>query len=125
MKEGLREINELVGIWGSLICNNNGRIIQGNTPPGLNKATLENINRNVIGMFTSADESREGISEAVLYYAEREIFVLDLGKAFLIVICTPSVDISLLRMTVNVVISRWDGDPKVQKEFQNNLVDRM
>ena len=24
MKEGLREINELVGIWGSLICNNQG-----------------------------------------------------------------------------------------------------
>lgn len=103
MKEGLSEINELVGIWGSLICNNQGMIIQGHTPPGLNKSTLENINRNVIGMFTSADESMEGISEAVLHYSERIIFVLDLEKAFLVVICTPSVDISLLRMTVNVV----------------------
>ena len=67
----------------------------------------------------------QGISEAVLHYSERIIFVLDLEKAFLIVICTPSVDISLLRMTVNVVLSRWEDDPKVQKEFQSNFVDRV
>jgi len=125
MKEGLREINELVGTWGSLICNNQGEIIQGNTPPGLNKSALENINRNVISMFTSAGKSIQEISEAVLHYSERKLFILDLKKAFLIVICTPSVDISLLRMTVNVILSRWEGDPKVQKEFQNNFVDRI
>ena len=125
MKEGLREINELVGTWGSLICNNQGEIIQGNTPPGLNKSALENINRNVISMFTSAGESIQEISEAVLYYSERDLFILDLKKAFLIVICTPSVDISLLRMTVNVILSRWEGDQNVQKEFQNNFVDRI
>jgi len=125
MKEGLREINELVGTWGSLICNNQGEIIQGNTPPGLNKSALENINRNVISMFTSAGESIQEISEAVLHYSERKLFILDLKKAFLIVICTPSVDISLLRMTVNVILSRWEGDPKVQKELKNNFVDRI
>jgi len=125
MKDGLREINELVGTWGSLICNNQGEIIQGNTPPGLNKAALENINRNVIGMFTSASESMQEISEAVLHYSERKLFVLDLKKAFLIVICTPSVDISLLRMTINVILSRWEGDPKVQKEFQKNFIERI
>jgi len=125
MKEGLREINELVGAWGSLICNNQGEIIQGNTPPGLTKPTLENINRNVISMFTSVSESSQEISEAVLHYSEKKLFVLDLEKAFLIVICTPSVDISLLRMTVNIILSRWEGDPEVQKEFQNNFVDRI
>ena len=125
MKEDLREINELVGAWGSLICNNQGEIIQGNTPPGLTKPTLENINRNVISMFTSVSESSQEISEAVLHYSEKKLFVLDLEKAFLIVICTPSVDISLLRMTVNIILSRWEGDPKVQKEFQNNFVDRI
>jgi len=125
MKDGLREINELVGVWGSLISNNQGVIIQGNTPPGLNKSALENINRNLIGMFSSADESMEGISEAVLHYTDKVLIVLDLKQAFLVVICTPSIDVSLLRMTVNVVLSRWDGDQKVQKVFQNEFVDRV
>lgn len=125
MKDGLREINDLVGVWGSLICNNQGEIIQGNTPPGLNKSALENINRNMIGMFTSASESVDGMSEAVLHYSEKLLFVLDLKQAFLVVICTPSIDISLLRMTVNVVLSRWEGDSKVQKVFQNEFVERV
>ena len=125
MKDGLREINELAGTWGSLICNNQGEIIQGNTPPGLNKPALENINRNVIGMFNSASESMQEIFEAVLHYSEKIIFILDLKEAYLIVICTPSVDISLLRMTINVILNRWEGDPKVQKEFQKNFIDRI
>ena len=125
MKQGLEEINQLVGIWGSLIYNNQGEIILGNTPPGLNKSTLENINRNVISMFTSASGSMQGLSEAVLHYSDRKLFVLDLEKAFLIVICTPSVDISLLRMTVNVILSRWEGDSKVQKEFKKRFVERI
>ncbi len=125
MKEGLVEINQLVGIWGSLICNNQGEIILGNTAPGVNKSALENINRNVITMFTSTSGSMQGFSEAVLHYSERKLFVLDLEEAFLIVICTPSVDISLLRMTVNVILSRWEGDSKVQKEFKKRFVERI
>ena len=125
MKEGLREINELTGTWGSLICNNQGEIIQVITPPGLNKSSLENINRNVISLFKSAGESMPGISEAVLHYSERKLFVLDIEKAFLVVICTPSVDLSLLQMTVNVILSRWESDSKIQKELQKKFVERM
>ena len=124
MKQGLREINELAGTLGSLICNNKGEIVQGIAPPSLNKSALENINRHVISMFTSAGESMQGISEMVLHYDQRKLFVLDLEKAFLVVICTPSVDISMLRMTVNVVLTSWESDSKVQKELQANFVGR-
>ena len=95
------------------------------TPAGLNKSILENINRHAISMFSSADESIQGLSEAIIHYAQKKLFVLDMEKAFLVVICTPSVDISLLRMTVNVVRTNWDGDDKVQKQFQNNFVERI
>lgn len=125
MKEGLREINELIGVWGSLICDNQGEIIQGDTPPGLNKPALENINRNVISMFTSAGETMQGLSEAILHYSEKKLFVLDLEKVFLVVICTPSIDIPLLRMTINIILSRWESDPKIQKEFKNRFVEKI
>jgi len=125
MKDGLREINELVGTWGSLVCNNQGEIIQSITPQGLNNSALENINRHVISMFSRAGEDMQEVSEAVFHYSERKLFVLDLEKAFLVVICTPSVDVSLLRMTVNIVRTSWDGDEKVQKQLQKNLAQRI
>ena len=125
MKDGLNEINELIGTWGSLICNNQGEIIQSLTPAGLNKSSLENISRNVISMFTTAGDSMQGISEVVIHYSQKKLFVVDLEKAFLVVICTPSIDISLLRMVVNVVLTRWEGDSRVKKELEKRFVERM
>ena len=124
MKDGLREINDLDGTWGSLICNNQGKIIEAIAPPGLNQCSQENINRHVLELFKAAGESVEGISEAVLHYQERKVFVLDLEKVILIVFCTPSADISLLRMTVNLVLAQWEDDSKVEKAFQDNFVER-
>ena len=124
MKTGLQEINELVGIWGSLIINNQGEIILNISPPGLTVA-LGNITNHVVDLLTSAEKSLPGVSEAVLYYEERKLFILDLEKVILVVICTPSVDISLLRMTANVVVTNWQTDPKIQKQLNKKFVERL
>lgn len=124
MKTGLQEINELVGIWGSLIINNQGEIILNMSPPGLT-VTLENITNHVVDLLTSAEKSLPGVSEVVLHYAQRKLFVLDLEQVILVVICTPSVDISLLRMTANVVVTNWQTDPKIQKQLKRRFVERL
>ncbi len=124
MKEGLREINDLVGTWGSLICDNQGGIIESAVPPALDQASQENINRHILDLFKTAGSAVEGMVEGVLHYEQRKIFVMDLKKAFLVVFCTPSADISLLRMTVNLVLANWEDDPQVQKTFQAHLVER-
>jgi len=35
------------------------------------------------------------------------------------------VDIPLLRMSVNVVLARWQSDPKIQKQFEKAFVERV
>ena len=125
MNNGLREINELIGAWGGLICNNQGEIILSAVPPGMNKTSLEKISHQAVEMMSAAGQAVQGLSEAVLHYSEKKIFIVDLEKAILLVICTPSIDISLLRMTVNVVRANWEGDAKVQKQFQESFVERI
>lgn len=125
MKAGLQEINETTGVWGSLVCGNRGDLIENLAPPSLTKPTLENISRHVVELMAAAAESVAGLNEIVFHYQDRKIFALDLQQALLLVICTPSVDIPLLRMSVNVVLARWQEDPAVQKQFQQNYVDRM
>ena len=124
MKQGLREINELVGTWGSLIINNQGNIIDIVIPPGLNKAALANITNHIVDLLLSAGEKVPGLTEALYHFTDRKIFILDLEQVILVVICTPSIDISLLRMTVNVVVTNWKTDPKVQQQFQDLYVER-
>jgi len=125
MKSGLQEINETLGVWGSLICDNQGAIIEEITPPALNKATLENISRHLLDTLGTIGEEVEALNEIVLHYEQRKILMMDIQKALLVVICTPSVDIPLLRMSANVVLSRWERDPKVQKQFDKFYVERL
>ncbi len=124
MKTGLQEINELVGIWGSLIINNQGEIILNVSPPGLT-VTLGNITNHVVDLLISAEKFLPGVTEVVFHYAGRKLFVLDLEKVILVVICTSSVDISLLRMTANVVVTSWQTDPKIQKQLKRKFVERL
>ncbi|MCJ7733637.1 MAG: hypothetical protein MUP11_03720, partial [Anaerolineales bacterium] len=61
----------------------------------------------------------------VIHYSERKIFVLDLEQAVLVVFCSPSVDISLLRMSINVVTTRWLSDNKIQKQLKKYAGEQM
>ena len=125
MKDGLKEINELVGVWGSFIANNRGDVILSVAPPALKKPVLENISRQIIELLVSAGDQIDGISEMVFHYSQKKLFLIDLEKAILVVVCTASVDISLLRMTINVIRTGWDSDKSVQKVLEGNYLERV
>jgi predicted regulator of Ras-like GTPase activity (Roadblock/LC7/MglB family) len=124
MIEGLKEINSLVGVWGSFIANNRGEVLQSVTPPQLKDAVLETLGSLVIELLVSSDDQLDAVSEMVFYFSQKKLFVLELEKAILTVVCTPSVDLSLLRMTTNVVRTEWDDDPKVQTFLDKNNLAR-
>jgi predicted regulator of Ras-like GTPase activity (Roadblock/LC7/MglB family) len=113
MKEGLQEINELEGVWGSLICDNQGEIIASAPPPGFEQSGLEEISRLCVETLSDGSEYIPGLGEMVFFYQQKHLFVLDLKKVVMIVFCTPKIDISLLRMSINVVTSRWEGEQKI------------
>jgi predicted regulator of Ras-like GTPase activity (Roadblock/LC7/MglB family) len=125
MKDGLKEINELNGVWGSFIANNRGEVLLSLTPPQLKEQVLEAVSSQVIELIVSAGEQVKDLSEMVFHFSQKKFLVIDLEKAILAVVCTPSVDLSLLRMTVNVVCTGWDEDPKVQTYLEKNNLERV
>jgi predicted regulator of Ras-like GTPase activity (Roadblock/LC7/MglB family) len=125
MKNGLKEINKTVGVWGSLLCDNQGRIIEEVTPPALNKPRMENISRHILETINTMGEELTRMEEVVLHYKQRKLFAVDIQQALLIVVCTPSVDIPLLRMSVNVIVTGWQNDPKVKKELAKAFIERI
>ncbi len=125
MRQGLTEINELEGVWGSLIINNQGGVIASAPPPGFNQSALENIARHCVDLLSTGGESIPGLKEVVMHFQDKRLFVLDMQQAILLVLCTPSIDISLLRLTINIITSRWDKDSKVQKQLSENYLERL
>lgn len=125
MNQGLKEINELTGVWGSLLCNNQAGVIASAQPADFNPSALENIARHCVDLMSPGTESFQDLQEVVVHFQQKKLFILDLEQAILIVLCNPSVDISLLRMTINVMITRWEADRKIQKQLKANFVERI
>jgi len=125
MNQGLKEINELEGVWGSFICNNKAKILASALPPSLNKSNVENIARHVLGVISTGGETIQELQEVVIYFQQRRLFILDLQQALLVVIGDPRVDISLLRMTVNILTTSWESDANIQKQLIMNYEERL
>jgi predicted regulator of Ras-like GTPase activity (Roadblock/LC7/MglB family) len=125
MNQGLKEINELEGVWGSFICNNQAKILASALPTSLNKSNVENIARHVVEVISTGGETIQELQEVVIYFQQRRLFILDLQQALLVVIGAPSVDISLLRMTVNILTTSWESDANVQKQLIMNYEERL
>lgn len=125
MIQGLKEINELTGVWGSLLCNNQAKVIASVPPAGFNVSALENIARHCVDLTSPENVSFQDLQEVVVHFQQRKLFILELEQAMLIVLCKPGIDISLLRMTINVMITRWKADSKIQNQLKANFVERI
>jgi len=125
MNQGLTEINQLAGVWGSFICSNQAKIIASALPPEFNKSSLGNIARHAVEVISTGGETIQELQEIVIHFQRRRLFILDLQQAILVVFCTPGVDISLLRMTINILITSWESDVEVQKQLKQNFEERL
>lgn len=113
MKQGLQEINNLDGVWGSMVCSNQGEIISSAPPSGIEPSELEEISHLCVETLSDGSEFIEGLGEMTFFYQQKHLFVLDLKNAVMIVFCTPSIDVSLLRLTINLVTTRWKEENKM------------
>ena len=125
MNQGIKEINELEGVWGSFICSNQAKIIASALPPEFNKSSSGNIARHAVELISTGSETIQELQEIAIHFQRRRLFIHDLQQAILVVICTPGVDISLLRMTINILITSWESDVEVQKQLKKNYEDRL
>jgi len=125
MKNGLLEINEVNGVSGSILCSNDGVIFESAPPSDLNKETLANICAHVVDLLGVGQQSIAGVKEYVINYQEKKLFILDLEKVILVVISNSNVDVSLLRMGVNIVTMRWASDSTIQLGFKRYAKERV
>lgn len=125
MNQDLKEINELEGVWGSFVCNNQAKVLASALPPSLNKSNVENIARHLVDLVSTGGETLQELQDVVIYFQQKRLFILDLQQAILVVICDPSVDVSLLRMTINILTTSWESDADVQKQLIMNYEERL
>lgn len=117
MKEKLKEINSLKGVWGYFVCDNTGKILEREMPVVFMKhlTIMGKEVTQVVGLLESLRRSPENLD---LLFEDGRVIIRDLRNCTLVIFCDPNVDIPMLRLKINVVISEITGDSKIQELLQ-------
>ncbi len=117
MKEKLKEINSIKGVWGYFVCDNTGKILEREMPVVFMKhlALMGKEVTQVVGLLESLKRSPENLD---LLFEDGRVMIRDLRNCTLVIFCDPNVDIPMLRLKINVVISEITGDSKIQELLQ-------
>ena len=117
MKDKLKEINSIKGVWGYFLCDNTGKILEREMPIVFMKhlGMIGKEVTQVVGLLESLRKSPENLD---LLFEDGRVMIRSLKKFILVVFCDPNVDIPMLRLKTNVVISEVNGDSKMQELLQ-------
>jgi hypothetical protein len=117
MKEKLKEINSIKGVWGYFVCDNTGKILEREMPVVFMKhlGMMGKEVTQVVGLLESLRRSPENLD---LLFEDGRVMIRDLRNCTLVIFCDPNVDIPMLGSKINVVISEITGDSKIQELLQ-------
>lgn len=114
MKKKLEEINSIKGVWGYVLCDNTGKVLEKEMPIVFMKhlAMMGKEVTQVVGLLETLSKSSENLD---LLFEDGRVMIRSLKNFTLAVFCDPNVDIPMLRLKTNVVVSEITGDPKMQE----------
>jgi predicted regulator of Ras-like GTPase activity (Roadblock/LC7/MglB family) len=117
MREKLEEINSIKGVWGYVLCDNTGKILEKEMPIVFMKhlAMMGKEVTQVVGLLETLSKGSENLD---LLFEDGRVMIRSLKNFTLVVFCDPNVDIPMLRLKTNVVVSEITGNPKMQELLQ-------
>jgi hypothetical protein len=124
MEKGLQQLGNLAHVGGSFVCDNTGGVIVSSTPAVLATVTMNLIGREAAQAFAALETAGRPASRVDFHYDTWRLLATDLTDALLFVVCEPQVDMPVLRMTVDVVMSAWKKDSSVQKQLARHKATR-
>ena len=122
MEEGLGEIKTIAGVRDSFICDHQGEVIACAVSSGLDTNALRSICREVMLVMAALEITQEVVIELDFMYGKARMIVRNLANSVLIVLCEPQIDIAMLRLTLDVVASKFKADNKIQSRFAAGTV---
>ena len=115
------EVNSLKGVWGYLLCDNMGKILEKEMPIVFMKhlGMMGKEVTQVIGLLENLSRSSENLE---LLFEDGRVMIMSLKNFTLVVFCDPNVDIPTLRSKMNVVISEIQGNGHLPLQYLPHII---
>jgi hypothetical protein len=110
-----KNLTEINGIEAFAVLNNNNHIVDSWIESRYDLSIFNEVGLSYLQIFDIQENKNFDTSEIVLLFDKGLIFVRYHQKFFIIVIANPNVDVSHIRLAVNVGIFELDESRKFQK----------
>ena len=125
VKEGLQDLQQIPDVESVLVYDNQGAVLRSRGPILLDPSGLETAGRLILSTLSSLAVSAEPYMDLDIQYANRRVYVKDLEKVVLVLICNESVDMSLVRLSLNVITQSWKENKQVQRFMKKHHRERI
>ena len=107
MEDILKDINAVVGVTGSFVCNGEGQVLASTLPALFDQTILSTVGRTmaqtVAGLATAR---RRKIGDIDLVYDQGRLIAKNLREGCLCILCVRHINVPLLNLTANVTTKK-------------------
>jgi predicted regulator of Ras-like GTPase activity (Roadblock/LC7/MglB family) len=103
----LKDINTVVGVTGSFICDGEGQVLASVLSDPLDETILSTVGRTMAQTMAGlATARRRKVSDMDLLYHEGRVVIKNLREGCLCILCVRHINVPLLNLTANVAVKK-------------------
>ncbi len=110
-------VQSVVGVQDLYLCDNHGQVLGALVATPFDAERSNQLGLQFAHLFAVGHAHGKKTRDLELRLARGNVLARDLGNAFIVVVCAPQVDWSLLRMALNVAAAPYEKNG----ELQDNL----
>ena len=107
MENILKDINAVMGVNGSFVCDVDGQVLSSLLPENFDDHLLSPVGRTMAQTIGGVELSRRRkMGELDLLYRDARVIVKNLRVGYLCILCEPTINVPLLNLTANVAAKK-------------------
>jgi predicted regulator of Ras-like GTPase activity (Roadblock/LC7/MglB family) len=109
MENILRDINAVVGVTGSFVCNDEGQMVAKLMPEVFDDDLLSPVGRTMAQTIAGLKiAQRRKVGDIDLLYDGGRLIVKSVGEGCLCILCVTRINVPLLNLTANVAVKKLE-----------------
>ena len=110
MENILKDVNAVVGVTGSFVCNEDGQVLSRLMPSVFDDQMLSNVSRTLAQTVAGLKLAQQSeVGDIDLLYDDGRLVVKDVGEGCLCILCVKRINVPLLNLTANVAVKKLQG----------------
>jgi predicted regulator of Ras-like GTPase activity (Roadblock/LC7/MglB family) len=124
MEDILKDINAVVGVTGSFVCNGEGQVSASALPDLFDETILSTVGRTMAQTLAGlATARRRKIGDIDLIYDQGRLITKNIGEGCLCIVCVRHINVPLLNLTANVAVKKLVQLIKTEKAEVEQAVE--